>query len=200
MKTSDTQEALDNQLVQASLYGGIPEIKAAIQQGADLYSNHGGVFWRCADSVEVIKYLISEGMDILKYGPDALDSSAGQEGCLEVTKFLIDEGILATMKRKEHPIHIACWYGNLEIVRYLLTKGGHLSDLDKYTRKHVTEFMTLSWEPEAKQEEYRILKEMLEKNPYVAYPEDAPIIATKKSTPKPKYKSTYKSRYRGMLG
>jgi ankyrin repeat protein len=62
----NTQEQLDNDLIQAAQYGNLINVKSLIEQGADIHAKDDYAFRNSAASeyLDIVKYLLEQGSDI----------------------------------------------------------------------------------------------------------------------------------------
>jgi ankyrin repeat protein len=116
----NTQEQLDNDLIQAAKHGNLINVKSLIEQGADIHAkNDESLIMSARDGhLEVVKYLVEHGADIHSYKDQALRWSA-ENGRLEVVRYLFEQG--ADMHAcNDCALKWSAKYGHLEVVKYLV--------------------------------------------------------------------------------
>ena len=94
----------------ASYYGNVEVVRVLLDHGADLEANAKG------DNGEKPLHSVSYG----KY--------RSQEDGVRVAQLLLEHGADVNTRRRNHwtPLHVASYYGNLEVVRLLLDHGADL--------------------------------------------------------------------------
>lgn len=77
------------------------------------------------DDVEFIKYLYSKGLDIHAYN-EYLFICAIRNGFYNIIKYLIDDHDVNIHIDEDYPLREACMYGDIEIVKILVSKGADI--------------------------------------------------------------------------
>ncbi|QXF95209.1 ankyrin repeat domain protein [Wolbachia phage WO] len=79
-------------------------------------------------NLEIVKFSVKNLLDIGTHMPKltALHYAA-EGGCLEIVRFLIDEGVNVNITNKygSTALHNAAYYGDLRIIKFLLEKGAN---------------------------------------------------------------------------
>jgi ankyrin repeat protein len=126
----NTQEQLDNNLIQAVKECNLIKVKHLIEQGADIHADNDWALRLSAANghLEVVKYLVEHGADIHSYKYQALRYSAGN-GHLEVIKYLIEQGANIHADN-DYALRFSAKYGHLEVVNYLIMDCNMVIDKD----------------------------------------------------------------------
>ena len=95
-------------------------------------------FWRKKPSLELVQQKIDEGHSLseLNYrGYDALSTAILVTGDLEVTKLLVTNGAdihKKILRSGRTPVFWAVYHNNLELLKYLVSKGAKTDIIDEY--------------------------------------------------------------------
>jgi ankyrin repeat protein len=97
---------------------------------------------QCAryDKLDILKYLVSKGGDILAGNNEAVRKAIKYDN-VEVVKFLVENGANAFAKGNE-AIKDASKHGHVEILEYLLDHGCDIEVVKKYAREKTNVWLT----------------------------------------------------------
>lgn len=83
-------------------------------------------------NLEAVKYLISKGFNLKKYGEDAL-AIASMYGRLNIVKYLISQGVKPNARSirlgGNTDLSLAAYYNHFEIVKYLVAQGASINGI-----------------------------------------------------------------------
>ncbi|XP_071099298.1 ankyrin homolog [Haliotis cracherodii] len=140
-------------VMRAAAAGHRDVVELLVSKGADLsVMNRAGcnilhvACWR--GQVEVVKYVLSQGMVKIncrgwkKMTPVMMTAHTGRR---EVMKLLVGEGADVSLvdSKGDNILHLACWRGKMEVVKYVLSQG--LVNIDARGWMKQTAVMRAAW-------------------------------------------------------
>ena len=86
--------------------------------------------------LEVVKYLVSQGADVILYGNFAVQY-ASMNGHIEVVKYLISQGANVRTENDFSTLY-ASDFGHLEIVKYLVSQGSSIKNITQRSIRYLS--------------------------------------------------------------
>jgi ankyrin repeat protein len=119
---------LNDQLVEAAEAGDLEVVKYLVTKGVDVTNgeNHAVQLASQNGHIDMVKYLISQGADI-NAGGNHVVSLASWGGHLEMVKFLVSQGANVNAS-DNNALFMAAHGGHSEVVKYLISQGADFTE------------------------------------------------------------------------
>ncbi|KAJ7585589.1 ankyrin repeat-containing domain protein [Mycena floridula] len=114
-------------LAAAAMYGQTAVVEYLLIHRADPNAHDNILNNAVHGGLETVKMLIDKGVNLQVQGETALEN-ATINGKLDIVKLLIAKGV---SPKKEHIFQVACFWGRLEVVQFLVENGADVNALHR---------------------------------------------------------------------
>jgi ankyrin repeat protein len=120
------QEELNEQFKKAAKESDLELVQYLVEQGLDIHAdNDCALIWSAGKGyLEIVKYLVEKGADIHANDDEVL-RVASEIGHLEIVKYLVEKGA-DIHAVKDTPLRFSASFGYLEVVKYLIENGADI--------------------------------------------------------------------------